>query len=132
MAGAYAEKGLELSSSIQSSNPIEFEDRIRKLGWESGIMDYMGKDSCDNILKKIHHTMAKTFMTKIICPQLFTNSLWKCIPQINRFVIPALQSTDESKLESESKGKVGEESSKDEAGPSSGGQSSTQGSVGTN
>ena len=56
LAGAYAQMSLE---GVKSSEQLVYEDTMRKHAWEQGHMDYLGKDSFDNILKKIQQSMAQ-------------------------------------------------------------------------
>ncbi|XP_021960471.1 glycogenin-1 isoform X2 [Folsomia candida] len=56
LAGAFAKMSLEGS---KSDKQIEFEEQMRKHAWESGHIDYLGKDSFDKIMKKIHASMAQ-------------------------------------------------------------------------
>lgn len=41
----------------KSVEQIEYEDQMRKMAWEQGHIDYMGKDSFDNIMKRIQASM---------------------------------------------------------------------------
>jgi hypothetical protein len=43
----------------KSEQQIEMEEQMRKHAWESGHIDYLGKDSFDNIMKKIHASMSQ-------------------------------------------------------------------------
>lgn len=57
IAAIYAKMSLD---GGKSEDQIEYEDHMRKLAWEQGHMDYMGKDSFDNIMKRIQVSMAQT------------------------------------------------------------------------
>jgi glycogenin glucosyltransferase len=48
----------------KSSDQVEYENEMRKNAWEQGNIDYLGKDSFDNILKKIQATMAQACKRK--------------------------------------------------------------------
>ncbi|OAD56049.1 Glycogenin-1 [Eufriesea mexicana] len=54
LAGALAEMTL---GSPKSLTQIALEERMRKQSWEEGHIDYMGRDSFDNIWKKIRETV---------------------------------------------------------------------------
>jgi glycogenin glucosyltransferase len=54
----------------KSSQQIEYEEHMRKHAWEQGHIDYMGKDSFDNILKKLQSSMAQSSAGK---PCIFIN-----------------------------------------------------------
>lgn len=41
----------------RSSEQVALEEHLRKYGWEQGQIDYMGRDSFDNIWKKINTTL---------------------------------------------------------------------------
>ncbi|ODN05400.1 Glycogenin-1 [Orchesella cincta] len=57
IAGVYAKTAME---GEKSGGQLEYEDSMRKTAWEQGHIDYMGKDSFDNIMKKIQASMAQT------------------------------------------------------------------------
>jgi glycogenin glucosyltransferase len=42
----------------RSAEQTAFEEHMRKQAWEQGNMDYMGRDSFDNIWRKISETLA--------------------------------------------------------------------------
>lgn len=42
----------------RSDEQKAIEDHMRKQNWEQGQIDFMGRDSFDNILKKINETLA--------------------------------------------------------------------------
>jgi len=56
LAGVYAAMSFE---GAKTTEQLENEGRLRKHAWEQGNIDYLGKDSFDNILKKIQQTMAQ-------------------------------------------------------------------------
>ncbi|PBC27653.1 Glycogenin-1 [Apis cerana cerana] len=55
LAGALAQMTL---GEPRSSEQIALEEHMRKQSWEQGQIDYMGRDSFDNIWKKICETLA--------------------------------------------------------------------------
>lgn len=55
IAGALAQLTLGEARSVEQ---IAFEEHMRKQSWEQGQIDYMGRDSFDNIWKKICETLA--------------------------------------------------------------------------
>jgi len=57
LAAAYSKMSLQGDKSAQQ---IGEEEQMRKMAWEQGHIDYMGKDSFDNIMKKIQASMAQT------------------------------------------------------------------------
>ncbi|KAF7991764.1 hypothetical protein HCN44_010565 [Aphidius gifuensis] len=54
IAGALAKITL---GETRSSEQVALEEHMRKYGWEQGQIDYMGRDSFDNIWKKINTTL---------------------------------------------------------------------------
>jgi len=56
LAGALAQVTLGVPRSAEQT---AFEEHIRKQAWEQGSMDYMGRDSFDNIWRKITDTLAQ-------------------------------------------------------------------------
>lgn len=56
MAGALAKITLGVPRSAEQA---AFEEHMRKQAWEQGNMDYMGRDSFDNIWRKITETLAQ-------------------------------------------------------------------------
>lgn len=55
IAGALAQLTLGEARSVEQ---IAFEEHMRKQSWEQGQIDYMGRDSFDNIWKKICETLS--------------------------------------------------------------------------
>jgi len=55
IAGALAKITL---GEARSPEQVAFEEHMRKQSWEQGQIDYMGRDSFDNIWKKISETLA--------------------------------------------------------------------------
>lgn len=55
LAGALAQMTL---GEPRSAQQIALEEHMRKQSWEQGQIDYMGRDSFDNIWKKICETLA--------------------------------------------------------------------------
>ena len=55
MAGALAKLTL---GEPRSCEQIVYEEHMRKQSWEQGQIDYLGRDSFDNIWKKISATLA--------------------------------------------------------------------------
>lgn len=55
LAGAFAQFTLGVPRTGAQS---ALEDHLRRQGWEVGNIDYMGRDSFDNIWTKICETMA--------------------------------------------------------------------------
>jgi len=49
----------------KSTEQLEQESVMRKHAWEQGHIDFMGKDSFDNILKKIQESMAQASKFRI-------------------------------------------------------------------
>ena len=43
----------------RSEQQQAIEDHMRKQNWEQGFIDYLGRDSFDNILKKISQTLSE-------------------------------------------------------------------------
>jgi glycogenin glucosyltransferase len=56
LAGALAQITLGVARSAEQT---AFEEHMRKQAWEQGNMDYMGRDSFDNIWRKITETLAE-------------------------------------------------------------------------
>lgn len=56
LAGALAKVTLGVARSAEQA---AFEEHMRKQAWEQGSMDYMGRDSFDNIWRKISETLAQ-------------------------------------------------------------------------
>ncbi|PNF18606.1 Glycogenin-1 [Cryptotermes secundus] len=56
LAGALAQMTLGVPRSAEQT---AFEEHMRKQAWEQGNMDYMGRDSFDNIWRKITETLAE-------------------------------------------------------------------------
>ena len=54
MAGALAQLKLDAPRSAQQQ---DYEDNMRRQCWEVGNIDYLGKDSFDNIWKRISQTL---------------------------------------------------------------------------
>jgi len=65
LAAVFAKMSLE---GEKSSQLIEAEEQMRKHAWESGHIDYLGKDSFDNILKKLQASMAQSATTPTDAP----------------------------------------------------------------
>lgn len=42
----------------RSNEQVAFEEHMRKQSWEQGQIDYLGRDSFDNIWKKISETLS--------------------------------------------------------------------------
>lgn len=55
MAGAFARLTLGVPRTAEQSM---LEDHLRRQGWEVGNIDYMGRDSFENIWSKICATLA--------------------------------------------------------------------------
>ncbi|XP_018059472.1 PREDICTED: titin [Atta colombica] len=55
IAGALAQLTL---GEVRSAEQVAFEEHMRKQSWEQGQIDYMGRDSFDNIWKKICETLS--------------------------------------------------------------------------
>jgi glycogenin glucosyltransferase len=55
IAGALAQMTL---GEARSAEQIALEEHMRKQSWEQGQIDYMGRDSFDNIWKKICETLS--------------------------------------------------------------------------
>ncbi|XP_043460866.1 muscle M-line assembly protein unc-89 isoform X3 [Leptopilina heterotoma] len=55
LAGALAQLTL---GEARSNEQVAFEEHMRKQSWEQGQIDYLGRDSFDNIWKKISETLA--------------------------------------------------------------------------
>ena len=55
IAGALAQLTL---GEARSAEQVAFEEHMRKQSWEQGQIDYMGRDSFDNIWKKICETLS--------------------------------------------------------------------------
>lgn len=61
IAGALAKITL---GETRSSEQVALEEHMRKYGWEQGQIDYMGRDSFDNIWKKINTTLETSSSSK--------------------------------------------------------------------
>jgi glycogenin glucosyltransferase len=70
LAGAFAKMSLEGAKSDQQ---IEYEEQMRKHAWEQGHIDYMGKDSFENIMKKLQTSMAQSAPV----PEPVVGKFWK-------------------------------------------------------
>ncbi|KAL7288235.1 hypothetical protein TKK_0017780 [Trichogramma kaykai] len=55
IAGALSKMTLE---EVRTEEQSSVDEGMRKFNWEQGQIDYMGADSFDNIMKKIHQTIA--------------------------------------------------------------------------
>lgn len=55
IAGALAQMTL---GEARSAEQVALEEHMRKQSWEHGQIDYMGRDSFDNIWKKICETLS--------------------------------------------------------------------------
>jgi glycogenin glucosyltransferase len=69
LAGVFAQISLE---GVKSGEQLEQESIMRKHAWEQGHIDYLGKDSFDNILKKIQQSMAAASKFK----RINQNQIW--------------------------------------------------------
>lgn len=56
LAGALAKVTLGVPRSVEQA---AFEEHMRKQAWEQGSIDYLGRDSFDNIWRKITETLAQ-------------------------------------------------------------------------
>ena len=56
LAGALAQLTL---GAPRSAEQAAFEEHMRKQAWEQGTMDYMGRDSFENIWRKISETLSQ-------------------------------------------------------------------------
>lgn len=61
MAGAFSQLKL---GEPRSPGQLALEDHLRRQGWEVGNIDYLGKDSFENIWKKICQTIDAAPITK--------------------------------------------------------------------
>ncbi|KYM95344.1 PREDICTED: uncharacterized protein LOC108780513 [Cyphomyrmex costatus] len=72
IAGALAQLTL---GEARSAEQVAFEEHMRKQSWEQGQIDYMGRDSFDNIWKKICETLSLAPQQETISPTENTATL---------------------------------------------------------
>lgn len=61
LAGAFAQLTL---GAPRTSEQLALDDHLRRQGWEVGNIDYMGRDSFDNIWSKICQTIGTSVSSK--------------------------------------------------------------------
>lgn len=57
LAGAFAQITL---SAPRTAEQVAYEESMRRQAWEAGHVDYLGKDSFENIWKRITQTLGLT------------------------------------------------------------------------
>ncbi|KAG6801323.1 inner centromere protein A isoform X4 [Apis mellifera caucasica] len=97
LAGALAQMTL---GEPRSSEQIALEEHMRKQSWEQGQIDYMGRDSFDNIWKKICETLALAPPRLPSPPKEIRKSVKNKIDETDEFIKSAettqfIKSTDE-------------------------------------
>ncbi|XP_006607851.1 uncharacterized protein LOC102672468 isoform X1 [Apis dorsata] len=97
LAGALAQMTL---GEPRSSEQIALEEHMRKQSWEQGQIDYMGRDSFDNIWKKICETLALAPLRLPSPPKEIRKSVKTTIDETDEFIKSAettqfIKSTDE-------------------------------------
>lgn len=71
IAGALAKMTL---GEPRNSEQVALEEHMRRQGWEQGQIDYMGRDSFENIWKKICNTLSQAPSGQPSPPKVRNNS----------------------------------------------------------